>query len=92
MSEFYNRSSAGGGCSYASLAQYNQGYGAAAMAPVPATTPSMATTIVPTFGAPGYDTLQHGANVPGCGGYFNIKMAYPQYDNNCTAFTSRMCN
>jgi hypothetical protein len=53
--------------------------------------PSMATVVVPTFGAPGYDTLLHNQPRPSGVNYFNITSAYPQYGNSCTAFATRMC-
>lgn len=80
-------------CKYATLSNYNMGFGAGAVAPVPAGTPSMSTVIVPNFGAPGYDTLQHGkAGSETCGNHFSIKNAYPQFPNSCTTFTSRQCS
>lgn len=88
MSEFYNKQAGSGAWGYATLANYNDIQAAAPMAPVPSGTPSMAMTVVPTFGAPGYDTLMHGMKVPTSGSYFQIQNAYPQ---KCTGFTSRLC-
>ena len=90
-SEYSGGTVGSGGCSYATLCAYNQGYGAGAMAPVPVGTPSMAVQVVPTFnGLPGYNTLTH--NKPyGCGGYFNIQDAYPNFPSNCSKYTQRLC-
>lgn len=90
-SEYSGGSVSSGGCSYASLGHYNQGIGMGAMAPVPSGTPSMAVQVVPTFGSPSYNTLQHGQKYPSCSGYFSISSAYSSFPNNCTRFTSRLC-
>ena len=81
-----------GGCAYATLSCYNQGYyGKSVMAPTPATTPSMETLVVPNFGGKGYSSLMHGTCAPSCSGYFSIDGAYPNFPNNCSKFTSRLC-
>lgn len=92
MSEFYNKQVGAGGCSYHTLSNYNQGYGAGAMAPVPSGTPSMSTVVVPQYSAPGYDALQHGVNsAQMCGNYFDIKSAYGS-PKGCTQFAARLCS
>ena len=58
-------------CSYATLNNYNTPSGIA----VPRSTVT-GKYIVPDFQAPSYNTLTHGANVPGCSGYFSIERAY----------------
>ena len=88
--EYERPSVTSGGCSYATLAGYNQGYyGKSILAPVPSTTQGM--TVIPEFGGRGYATLMHGAQQPSCSGYFGIYNAYPNFPNNCTKFTSRLC-
>lgn len=89
-SEYSSPTVKGNGCTYATLSHYNQGYGAGPMAPIPSGTPSQAVQIVPTYGAIGYNTLQHGTKYPSCSGYFDISNAYPNFPN-CTKFTSRLC-
>lgn len=75
---------------YAMLGTYNMGTQWTAPQ---AFAPSMATVVVPTFGAPGYDTLLHNQAQPSGGGYFNIMTAYPSFAaDQCTAFSSRMCS
>lgn len=92
MSREYNNSSAKGpACTYASLGNYNEGMGAGPVAPVPAGVPSMKYQVVPVYGGMGYDSLTHGAKVPSCTGHFSLGKAYPQYPNNCTKFTTRLC-
>ena len=82
----------GTACNYATLAGYHQGYMAGAVAPVAAGVPSMAFAVVPTHGgSPAYSALQHGAGGYTCGGYFPITKAYPNFPNNCTKFTTRLC-
>ena len=89
----YNNNSVGApSCAYANLGHYNQGMGAGPVAPVPAGVPSMAYQVVPVYGSMGYDSLTHGKKVPGCSQYFGIGKAYPQYPNNCTKFTRRLCS
>jgi hypothetical protein len=83
-------------CDYNTLGNYNSMMRQGAMhqgihPPVPAGTPSMRVQIVPTYGMPGYETLTHGDKC-GCGDYFSIGNAYPNYANNCTRFTQRLCS
>ena len=92
--EFYNRASMAPSCGYASLASYNAN-GAAAMAPVISSVPSMSSVVVPTalasYGGYGYSSLSHGQGMPACGGYFGINRAYPT-GAACGSFVSRSCS
>lgn len=77
-------------CGYGSMSDYCGC--STTMAPVPSQVPSMATVVVPVFGAISYDTLSHGA--AGCEGhsscgYYTIEGAYST--DNCGAYTSRSC-
>ena len=75
-------------CSYQTLAGNCGNNTMAALAP--GTTSG--TFIVPSYGAIGYDTLNHGRKVPGCGTYFNIMDAYGAGAANCqTSYTTRLC-
>lgn len=75
---------------YSTLGTYNKGTQWTAPQ---AFAPSMATIVVPTFGAPGYDTLLHNQSQPNGSGYFNIMTAYPSFAaNNCTSFSNRLCD
>jgi hypothetical protein len=83
-------------CSYNTLGAYNSMMQQQAMMrgihpPVPAGTPNMAVQVVPVYGMPGYETLTHGDQC-GCGDYFSIGAAYPDFGNNCTKFTQRLCS
>ena len=74
---------------YAQLGTYNMGTQWTAPQ---AFAPSMATVVVPTFGAPGYDTLLHNQPQPNGSGYFTITTAYPAFSSkNCTRFSQRLC-
>jgi hypothetical protein len=89
MSEYYNSSVNGLSCSYATLAHYNNG-SAGMRPPVPATTVS-GKYIVPTWSAPGYNTLMHN-DVPSCSGYFNIQAAYGKDAGSCsTKYVTKLC-
>lgn len=75
---------------YAMLGTYNMGTQWTAPQ---AFAPSMATIVVPTFGAPGYNTLLHNQQVPSGSGYFTIQSAYPSYQTDeCTTFAASMCS
>lgn len=89
------------GCNYASLKNYNEGFGRGPVAPVPTGTPSMAVQTVPAYCPnnpvgtaypPRYNTLQHGEPYT-CGGYFGIMSAYPAAAGTkcATTFTNRPC-
>ena len=53
--------------------------------------PVMAVQVVPIDKSYGYDSLTHGNQLNGTN-YFNVKTAYPSYDNNCTRFVNRKCD
>ena len=53
--------------------------------------PSMAVQVVPVDKSYGYESLTHGNQLNGTN-YFNVKTAYPSYDNNCTRFVNRKCD
>jgi len=78
---------------YMSLGNYNSFGQAGARGihpPLPAGTPSMAIQMVPVYGMPGYEALTHDQRNSG-EGHFTITDAYPNYGNNCTKFTQRLC-
>jgi hypothetical protein len=58
--------------------------------PVPAGTPSMRVQVIPVYNMPGYEALTHNGRCTS-GGHFNISSAYPNFANNCTRFTQRLC-
>ena len=89
MSEYNNTTVKGASCSYASLANYNNG-SQQMRPPVPATTVS-GTYIVPDYQAPGYNTLSHNVG-PSCSGYFNIQTAYGNNGGSCgTKYVTKLC-
>lgn len=76
-------------CSYATLSNYNhrnQG-----------TSPPLrkgdvsGSYVVPSYGAPGYDTLSHGV-AHSCSGYFDVNDAYKSKGGSCnTQFVRKLC-
>jgi len=90
MSNEYNNTAVGSSsCAYAKLARYNNG-SQGMSPPVPATTVS-GVYVVPAYGAPGYNTLNHGAK-PSCSGYFNIQTAYGANASTCgTKYVQKLC-
>lgn len=74
---------------YARLGSYN--IGTQWTAPQ-AFAPSMATIVVPSYGAPGYQTLLHDQQYPSGGGYFTIGAAYPENQCSSVRFSERMCS
>lgn len=92
MSEYNNTTVNGSSCSYASLANYNNG-SQGMSPPVPTATAATVTGtyIVPDYQAPGYNTLSHNS-APSCAGYFNIQTAYGSNDGSCsTNYVSKLC-
>lgn len=83
-------------CQYNTLSEMNSSQSASKMrasgiqAPVPAGTPSMALQVIPVYGGIGYEALTHDGRI-NYGGYFSIGSAYPNFKNNCTKFTKRLC-
>lgn len=53
--------------------------------------PSMRLQTVPVYGGLSYEALTHDGRCS-CGGHFTITDAYPDYGNNCTKFTRRLCS
>lgn len=91
MAEYNNSSVSAGACAYATLSHYNNGSQGLNKVPVPRSTVS-GVYVVPTYGAPGYNTLTHGNAAPSCSGFFNIGNAYGKGANNCnTQFVKRLC-
>lgn len=84
-------------CVYNHFNEYNSNESPEAMRdigispPIPSGTPSWKNVIVPVWGSIGYDALTHGDRCT-CGGHFTIENAYPNYKNNCTKFTKRLCS
>ena len=79
----------GSGCAYASLSHYNNG---AKSLGLPTAGQPSGHYVVPKFGAPGYDTLQHGSDVPSCSGYFNIANAYRKNAGQCNQqYMRKLC-
>ena len=91
MSEYNNSTVQGGACSYATLSHYNNRSSGSMSSPaVPRTTVS-GMYIVPSYGAPGYSALTHGA-APSCSGFFNITSAYGKNASNCnTQYVQKLC-
>ena len=81
-----------GGCSSGGCGARRENFlAASSTAPdQPGQNPGMSTTVVPAYGAPGYNTLTHGA-APGCSGYFGIGAAYQDYPDSCTKNNNRPC-
>lgn len=84
----------GGACNsqYARLGTYAAGF-RGIRPPIPMTTVA-GYYVVPTYSAPGYDTLTHGA--PDCSGsngsYFTIGKAYGYGASNCgTQYVGAIC-
>lgn len=96
MSMEYSNNTVGPACAYATLSHYNNGGAPGLMASTrPAVGQVNGVYIVPTFSAPGYNTLQHGHSGGGgsCNGFFNIEKAYGQGANNCsTQYVKKLCN
>jgi len=81
-----------GACSYATLSHYNNG--SKGMRPPISQSTVSGTYIVPTYDAPGYDTLT-GKGCGNCAGYFNIGAAYKSSkDGSCNPIynSSMSCN
>lgn len=89
----------GVGCSqYTTLSGYNGGQCARGIRPPVPTTNVSGFYIVPSYSAPGYNTLQHGGGDDGCcnGGssssYFQIGKAYGYGAANCnTQYMGSIC-
>lgn len=79
------------GSQYARLGAYAAGF-RGIRPPVPMTTVA-GYYVVPTYSAPGYDTLTHGPPECGSGGpYFTIGKAYGYGAGNCdTQYTGAIC-
>lgn len=89
MSEYNNTTVGGFGCSYATLSNYNNGNQGVRPA-MPASSVS-GHYIVPSYSAPGYDTLSHGS-APSCSGYFSVQNAYGGKDGSCgTNYVQNLC-
>lgn len=82
----YNGNNSGCG-NYSMLGSYSAGRGI--RPPIPTTNVS-GYYIVPSYSAPGYQTLTHGP--PSCGPYFTIGKAYGYGAGNCqTQYIGSMC-
>lgn len=75
-----------GGCGYPSLGCYNPQSAASGQA-----LPPTGKQIIPTYDAPGYNTLQHGAKNPSCGGHFSYMNAYSHAQGCNQNYTTRVC-
>ena len=93
--EYSGPSVKGSGCSYATLNSYNQNYfgrnGGAVGSAVASQTKSLETVVVPSYGGVGYNSLAYTQQEPQCGGYYNVRNAYPNFANGCGRFSSRQC-
>jgi hypothetical protein len=90
MTEYNNQSSSSPACQYKNLGTYSGS--SSTMAALPART-TQGKFVVPGYNAISYDTLNHGATVPSCSGYFNIQKAYGSGAGNCsTKYTTALCN
>ena len=88
MSSEYSQPSSGySPCSYATLCAYNSG---GQMAPMPSNARNVSGSyIVPSYSAPGYDTLSRSGS---CAGYYNINSAYGQNSGTCNQqYLSSLC-
>ena len=92
MSNEYSNSKVGPACSYKTLSNYN------GSSPGTMVTPRANSTsgyyVVPTYEAPGYDTLTnpHGGS-GNCNGFFSIDSAYGSGAANCNQqYTKMLCN
>lgn len=86
-SEYNNNTVSGNGCSYATLGSYNGSY---SMNTKPTPNQVSGVYVVPSWGAPGYDTLV--SSMPLCGGYNNIESAYGKDADNCsTKYVEKSC-
>jgi len=92
----YSRPTVGGpGCSYANLCSYNSAYTRGVVPPVPSSAAGPMQYLIPSYGLPGYQSLQHGGGLgPSCSGYFSINQAYGNgaAGGNCGRFTSALCS
>jgi hypothetical protein len=80
----------GAGGNYAQLGAYNLGF-SGIRPPVPLTAVS-GYYVVPSYTAPGYDTLTHGSSGDSAGNYFNINRAYGAGSNSCnTQYMGSLC-
>lgn len=94
MSQHYSDkgSSVGSSCSYKHLSTMNTGSKPAHHAS------SKGHFMVPTYGAPGYNTLNHGVDAKhaNCNGHFTISQAYSNGKGNsgkCNQkYVKKMCN
>ncbi len=82
----YNNNTGGAPCSYTTLCNYSDSsFGPGKPRPVGG------VYVVPTYSAPGYDTLNHNGQ-GGCGSYFNINSAYGADAGQCNqAYTTSLC-
>lgn len=97
---FKNYGSSGdAGCNYSRLGNYISYANRGIRPPVPMTTVS-GYYVVPSYSAPGYDTLTHGRYRGGCGDglgssggpYFQIGQAYGYGAENCaTQYMGSLC-
>lgn len=81
MSNEYKISS--GSCNYKNLGNYSES--SSTMPALASTTSQDKKFVIPSYGGVGYDTLNHGKNVPSCSGYFNIQSAYGSGVGNCNS-------
>lgn len=90
MSGEYNGNIVGSStCSYSNLCNYN---GGPAMGKPMDKVPCMAQQIIPLWTyPPPYDTLSHGNKGGQCGGFFNLKAAYPCTPKDKNPFVKRPC-
>lgn len=93
MSSIYNNYGVykGGHGPYATLGNYTGGFKGGIRPPVP-TTSVTGYYIVPSYSAPGYQTLTHGPPSENGGPYFNIGKAYGYGAGNCnTQYMGSIC-
>jgi len=89
MSEYNNSTVGGVGCSYASLSSYNNGN--KGVRPAMQATNVSGKYVVPSYSAPGYNTLSHNV-APTCSGYFSIQAAYGGNGGSCgTKYVQSLC-
>lgn len=74
-------------CGYSRLSCYNPTSATMAQA-----LPSAGQQIIPTYDAPGYNTLQHGSMGASCGGHFSYSDAYGASKGCTQNYNTRACD
>lgn len=94
--EYSKNRVSGMGCSYTPFGAYNMNTTGRNLVvnPRPASLRNPSIVVVPSFGGVSYNNLTTNMGTqkaPMCGGYLSMQDSYPQYPNNCGAFSSNLC-